>query len=177
MLSIDDPLTADERNRVLSAVWDQGQDIIAAQAGRIDNAADQEDFLQDVVLSILEHPPSVLAELGQDIRPWLTTVLRNRHRDAVRTHNRHERILREQAQTRLTGTHWLIPDPPADPETLWLQREAAQEVWHKVMALPPLLRDVAVLRAQGYTGPEICAELGITETAVRTRIWRFRKRS
>ena len=46
----------------------------------------------DLLVKILASPPDVLAEYGQPSGPWVSTVIRNKRKDAYRAESRHRRI-------------------------------------------------------------------------------------
>jgi RNA polymerase sigma factor (sigma-70 family) len=174
------------RASVAAAVWNQGADLIGGQVSYSDMKAPDRgkvpgkqpvpiawDYLQATYLRILENPPNVLAELGQDARPWLRTVLYNDHRDIIRARNRHERILCSAVKM---VNHWLSLPDNASPEAILLDRLAREEFWATVQfLLTPGQYEVALLIAQGYSNKEIAARIKVSEAAVRTRLHEARK--
>ncbi|MDP2311977.1 MAG: sigma-70 family RNA polymerase sigma factor [Pseudomonadota bacterium] len=66
--------------------------------------------------------------------------------------------------------------PELDPESLAGRARIAEALGTALLELPPKDRAVLLLaEAEGWTGPEIAAELGVTPNAVRTRLSRARR--
>lgn len=165
-------LTTSERERVLWAIWEQQGQVIATEAGRnYAGAGSSDDFLMDLLVKIWECPPDVLAEYGQPSGPWVSTVIKNKRRDAYRAETRHRRILDD---ARKQPGHWLAERPGEPAEATVMRRMAHADVLLRIGRLPGPLRDAALLRYDGYTYAEIGRALGISDVAARARIIKIR---
>ena len=165
-------LTARERARVLAGILDQQGRVIATEASRnYAGAGSSDDFLMDLILKIWECPPDVLAEYGQPAGPWVSTVIRNKRRDAYRAETRHRRILQEAHKQ---PGHWLAERPGESAEQVVMRRMAHADVLLRIGRLPGPLRDAALLRYDGYSYAEIGRALGISDVAARARIMKIR---
>ena len=84
----------------------------------------------------------------------------------------HKRPLREEGDSSRQSLPELMASEPA-PEVL---AELNEELQRRLAQLDDgLLRDVALLRLQGYTNVEIAQRLGIAERTVRRKINRIRR--
>jgi RNA polymerase sigma-70 factor (ECF subfamily) len=79
----------------------------------------------------------------------------------------------------LTG-HWATPPRSWEedtPEQLTLSRETREHVQRAIDALPPNQRSVISLRdVEGWSAPEVCNVLGLSETNQRVLLHRARSR-
>jgi RNA polymerase sigma factor (sigma-70 family) len=140
------------------------RDWLAHLARRlVTDAAAADDLIQETWLRALQSPPERL----DHPRGWLATVLRSvraqRARGEARRARREEAAARPEAQ---------------DDVTLALERaELELRAAEAVDALPDDLRRALVLgHREGWSAARIARELGITESAVRSRQQRARER-
>lgn len=140
--------------------------------------ADEEDWFQDLLMKLMTSPPDfLLPEYGADATPWAKTVILNASRDAIRAHNRHERILNRAVHD---SENWLSrgnskirAGEPAE-DTVLRHLEHLENI-RAIFRLPKPLADVAFLRYQyGDSYAEIGRALGITENAVKMRLRKIR---
>jgi len=103
---------------------------------------------------------------GRPFWPWFLAILRNSARSLQRGLWR-RRTVRGEA---------LLPylvDSKADPETA----ARAAELWRRVLALPPKLREVMVLRhMEGLGYQQIAEVLEVPANTVATRIYQARRK-
>lgn len=119
--------------------------------------AQADDLVQDTWLAALRHPPRA----DRDARPWLARVARNLVRN--------ERRLRLRRAEREELVHE-EPEPPT-PAGLAQVAEAQRLLAEAVTRLPEGQRAVIVLcYFQGLDSGEAGARLGISASAVRTRL-------
>jgi RNA polymerase sigma-70 factor (ECF subfamily) len=125
---------------------------------------DVEDLAQDVFLKVFR-------ELGQ-VRPdenfpgWLRTVAVHTCYDALR------RIRRRQTAMETYG-----PPSMGEPVTMPAEPEGLGRARIAVDALDPKFRTPFLLKeVEGMSVAEIAASMGITETNVKVRLFRARKR-
>ena len=160
-------LTSVERARALAAIWHQHGRTLAMEATRnYAGSGSADDFLMDLIEKILTSPPDVPVEHGAPVGPWVTSVIRNKRRDAYRAENRHRRILREAHSQ---PGHWLSERPGESAEQVVVRRMAHADVLRRIGRLPGHLRDAALLRYDGYSYAEIGRALGISDVAARAR--------
>lgn len=123
---------------------------------------DVEELTADVFLKLWEH----WAELDQsrDLRPWLATVARNRATDWLRCRRPGEPLPPE------------VPDPAPGPPELTERREWARRLWAAVDGLPEPDRSLFVrYYYQEEKLKTIAAELGLSQSAAKQRLFRGRK--
>lgn len=165
-------LTPAERERALMAIWDQQGAVIARESSRnYAGSGSSDDFLMDLMEKILTSPPDVPVEHGAPVDRWVTTVIRNKRRDAYRTEQRHRRILREAHGQ---PGHWLAARPGESAEQVVMRRMAHADVLRRIGRLPGHLRDAALLRYDGYSYAEIGRALGISDVHARAKIMQIR---
>ena len=121
---------------------------------------DVDDLVQDVFLQAMERLDT-LREAGA-FRGWIATIARNRATDHLR---------------RATPTTELPEDLPSnvsgDESADRMEAAAALEI---IRTLPEAYRETLILRlVEGFTGPEIAAQTGLTEGSVRVNLHRGMK--
>ena len=166
-------LTPVERARALAAILDQQGTVIATESERnYAGSGSAEDFAMDLIVKILSNPPNVPVEYGAPADRWVTTVIRNKRRDAYRAENRHRRILREAHGQ---PGHWLSERPREPAERVALRRMEHADVLRRIGRRPGPLREAALLRYDGYSYAEIGRALVISDVAARARIMKIRQ--
>jgi len=117
---------------------------------------DVDDLVQDVFLQAMERLGS-LREAGA-FRGWLATIARNRAIDHLR---------------RAPRTMELPEDLPSNDAADRTEALAALAI---IRTLPEAYRETLTLRlVEGFTGPEIAAQTGLTEGSVRVNLHRGMK--
>ena len=135
--------------------------ILRALAGRACRE-DVEELCADVFVALWTHAGEI--DPDQGVRPWLAAVARNRAIDWLRR-QRPAAPIPEDA-----------PDPAPGPEELAQRRERSARLWAAVDALGEPDRTLFV---RYYYEDEklktIAAELGLSQTAAKQRLFRGRK--
>lgn len=135
--------------------------ILRALAGRACRE-DVEELCADVFVALWTHAGQI--DPDQGVRPWLAAVARNRATDWLRR-QRPAAPIPEDA-----------PDPAPGPEELAQRRERSARLWAAVDALGEPDR---TLFMRYYYEEEklktIAAELGLSQTAAKQRLFRGRK--
>ena len=135
--------------------------ILRTMAGRACRE-DVEELCADVFITLWTHADTLDPEQG--IRPWLAAVARNKATDWLRR-QRPSVPIPEDA-----------PDPSPGPEELAQRREQSARLWAAVDALDEPDRTLFI---RYYYEEEklktIAAELGLTQTAAKQRLFRGRK--
>ncbi len=121
------------------------------------NTADAEDIVQEVFMKLFSADMTFKDERSE--KAWIMTVTANKCRDMLRSLTYkcfHHSVALEDAD--------LIYETPEE-----------SAVYHAVMELPPKYRIVIHLYYyEGYSTAETAKIIGISETAVQTRLYRGR---
>ncbi|MFC4778856.1 RNA polymerase sigma factor [Paenibacillus sp. GCM10023252] len=125
-----------------------------------------DDIAQDVFLQAYRHAASFRGE--SSAKTWLLRITRNISYNYLRSAVWRRMILTTTFQSKDSG-------PSA--EQLYLEQEAANEVWAAVFKLPVKFREVMLLYARHQLEvKEIAAILGLSVGTVKSRLWRARAR-
>jgi RNA polymerase sigma-70 factor (ECF subfamily) len=132
-----------------------------------------EDEVQQAMWKAFEHLDQYLGEA--EFFTWLLRIVVNQCRMLLRTKKRARFV-------RLSGGSEAGDDRPmelvslaADPERQLVKREMLDVLRTEIRHIPPLLREVVVLRdVDGLPMPEVAARLGITVPAAKSRLLRAR---
>ncbi|VXD02084.1 RNA polymerase subunit sigma-24 [Oceanicaulis sp. 350] len=106
---------------------------------------------------------------------WMRTIVRNKCRDEQRK----ARVRRWISFSPVTGSGIKLdaPEESADPERTTSDRDELARAKAAIAALPDGLKTPLILTAlEGLTMAEAARELGLTEKAVESRIYRARKK-
>jgi len=141
------------------------------------NRAEAEDLFQETWLRMVRHGP--LRPGGQDLKPWLLTIVLNLHRDALRRKRVRRMFLlrhyhREQPDSSSSDGYAPSSTEPARvTEQTWLQRDIDQAI----AGLPEKQRRVFLLSEfQGVRQTEIAGIMGIPVGTVKSLLYRAVKR-
>lgn len=135
--------------------------ILRALAGRACRE-DVEELCADVFVALWTHADQL--DPAQGLRPWLAAVARNRATDWLRQ-QRPSAPIPEDA-----------PDPAPGPEELAQRREQSARLWAAVDGLGE--PDRTLFTRYYYEGDKlktIAAELGLSQTAAKQRLFRGRR--
>jgi RNA polymerase sigma-70 factor, ECF subfamily len=117
---------------------------------------DVDDLVQDVFLQAMERLDTLRE--AEAFRGWLATIARNRATDHLR---------------RAPRTTGLPEDLPSNESADRTESLAALAI---IRTLPEAYRETLILRlVEGFTGPEIAAQTGLTEGSVRVNLHRGMK--
>jgi RNA polymerase sigma-70 factor (ECF subfamily) len=112
--------------------------------------------------------------LGDPLRPWLFTIVRNRCRDLQR-----RRAVRKTDSLDAGDDDIFVAEPVCDrpsPEETLLERRRQREVWRGLRLLPESQREILVLRDyQDLSYQEIADQLDVPIGTVMSRLHRARK--
>lgn len=119
------------------------------------NEQDTQDAIQDTFCRYLEKKPKFRDKEHE--KAWLIKVATNICRDMLRFRVRHPKVYIDEVENNLVA-----------PEQ--------KEILEELLELPVKQKTVIYLHyIEGYHAKEIADILGITESAVKTRLWRGRK--
>jgi len=134
------------------------------------NDSDAEDAVQDALASAWIALPRF--DLGRPFSPWITTILINKSRDALRS-----RKLSSFFRFGSGGELADLPDIGPDQERQAAARQLLALVQREITRLPPRLKEPFILVTfDGRSQAEAAEILGISEKAVEMRIYRARRR-
>lgn len=123
----------------------------------------QEAFTRLAVRPDVARDPSALS--------WLLTVVRNQCARLLRPFARERRTLGERLDDITT-----IASKELDPQAALERWRLVHAVHQAIATLEPPYREVLVMRdLEGLTGEATCAALGLTETAMKSRLHRARR--
>lgn len=144
----------------------QGQRLLAVGRRQCGREEDAVDAVQDALVSAATH----LTDWRGDgpIEGWVTRMVA-RACSRLRRGRKHDPSLHStDVDVATTGD---------DPETAAGRARIAAALGDALLGLEPMDRAVLLLaEAEGWTGPEIAAEVGSTPDAVRARLTRVRRK-
>jgi len=137
------------------------------------NAADAEDVVQDALVSAYKHLGQFRGEARMST--WLTTIVMNSARVHLRRRPRQIHVSLDDHPE--AENHYSFLDQLADrgpsPEDAFRSSEDREYLMQLMQKLPPTLRTAYQLRAlEGLTIREIASNLGVTQSAVKSRVFR-----
>jgi RNA polymerase sigma factor (sigma-70 family) len=132
---------------------------------------DADDIVQDAILRAYRAFDSVR---GEDVKPWLLTIVRNCFLTAAgQTKNRQNVPLPADNEISLADQSLIVGDP--DPETMVIQSQTRRQLNDLLAALPHDFREVLVLRElENLSYSEIAQVAGIPIGTVMSRLARAR---
>src|SRR5579863_9323764 len=152
----------DERATLESIVREHSRFLFKVAYGVLRHPHDAEDVVQEVFLRV--HRAGTKGVL--DMRAWLARIA---FRLAI------DRLRKPQAQSDELSD-WEPPARDVNAEQIAIHRQRVDQVQRLIAALPDELRHPLVLSAlDELNSPQIAEVLGISEAAVRGRIFRARQ--
>ena len=111
-------------------------------------------------------------------RSWLIRILVNEAVSLLRRRkNRLLKFSEPSASTEVRELVECLPSPGPDPEQALVNKQSALALATRLSGLGAPQRSVLLLRGlEGYTTEEVSVMLNVTPTAVRTRLFRARKK-
>lgn len=134
--------------------------------------SDAEDILQETLLSAYTHLKSF--EGRSSVLTWLTKIAINAALSSIRkTRHISVPIDDDMGEETRTGQFCTLRDHTPDPERQLIQSQKQKLLAQAIHRLPPRLRSVLELRVKhGHSGKQIADKLGISESAVKSRLMR-----
>lgn len=133
-------------------------------SGHEANAETARDLAQDILVAVWRAWPSYRGQCSE--RTYVARIAQYR----IATHV--NRAVREPPRTALTDD--IVAREPT-PEDDAIRGDEREYLSKQVRALPPSLREVAILLLEGFTTAEIADTLGVTANAVAIRATRARE--
>jgi len=161
-----------------SRVIDEHQRQVYAVALRLTgNAVVAEDITQETFISAWQHLNNFRRE--SSLKTWLLRIAVNK----VRSYWRWKKLRawvslgHRDEDGEGPALEEMLPDVPSGrPEQAALAADLERRVQAAIRALPPRQREVAALKAQGLSGDEIAAALGMAEGTVKAHWFEARKK-
>jgi RNA polymerase sigma factor (sigma-70 family) len=141
---------------------ENGPALARLAASYTNTAADRDDLVQEIALSIWRGLPHFRGECSE--RTFLFRIAHNR---AV-TH-----LTRRRPQATVEAVD--VPDSAPDPEAGLAREQQGERLRRAVRALPLIYRQVVTLMLEGMEYGEIAQVLGLSESNVGTRLTRARQ--
>jgi len=162
-------MTADQERRLKDDIAREAPRLRSFVRGRVADAADAEDILQDVFFELAESYRAV--QPVERVGAWLYRVARNRIVDLVRKKRPH--ALEDMVDTRdddVLQVEELLPSAAAGPEAAYARRVLLQELDAALAELPPEQREVFVAHElEGATFKELAARTGVGMNTLLSR--------
>jgi RNA polymerase sigma factor (sigma-70 family) len=137
-----------------------------------------EDLVDDLVIRLLRTRSEERGrwQEGQQVWPWLSTLLRNLVIDHGRRLGRQPTVSLPDEGGEDGGLEEIAVDPDPGPLDALLTGEGAEQLRRCIEGLAPALRELVELRyLHGMQQTEIAAQLGRSDTWVSTRLERARR--
>jgi RNA polymerase sigma-70 factor (ECF subfamily) len=162
--------------------------MLRVALAQLDNRAIAEEVVQDAWLTVLRSMDRF--EGRSSLRTWVIGIVVNIARSRARAERRSVAAAAPAGEASLDQARFLPPDHPRwprhwatepvpwpTPEDQLLAGETRGVVLDAIAALPPLQREVVVLRdLDGLSSAEVCNALGLTDTNQRVLLHRARSR-
>lgn len=134
---------------------------------------DAEDEVQTSIWKAYEH----LGQFHRDSRfsTWLTRIVVNQCLMKIRREKRARFLYLDEGATKDDAAALELKSAAATPEQDLARREVAEVLHHEIHRIPPLLRNVFVMRdVQQLPMPDVATRLGISVAAAKSRLLRAR---
>jgi RNA polymerase sigma-70 factor (ECF subfamily) len=135
--------------------------------------SDAEDEVQNALWKAFEH----IGQFNQEAKfsTWLTRIVVNQCLMRLRQAKRAKLLYMEDAVSAEDQITLDLPDTRENPEEQLGRTEVARVLNAEIRRIPPLLRNVFLLRdVQQLPMPEVAAKLGISIAAAKSRLLRAR---
>jgi RNA polymerase sigma-70 factor (ECF subfamily) len=133
---------------------------------------DAEDEVQNALWKAFEH----ITQFQQDSKfsTWLTRIVVNQCLMKLRQQRRTKLFYMDDTIGE-DAIQFELPDQSPSPEETWAESELGGVIRNEVRRIPPLLRNVFLLRdIQELPMPEVAGKLGISVAAAKSRLLRAR---
>lgn len=135
-----------------------GEALVRVAWGYVNNAADHDDLLQDILVAIWRALPRFRGDASE--RTFVLRVAHNRGMTFISRRRVHDSL----------DAHVAIADSRPGPDEELDRASEHARLRTAVRTLPPMLRETVMLRLEGCSVPEIAAVLNVTENNVSVRL-------
>ena len=133
--------------------------------------SDAEDVLQETLLIAFTYLQRF--ESRSSFSTWLTRIAMNAAFSSLRGKRRTTVPIDDAGEDPQAREVWALRDGAPNPECRLIREQEEMLFAEWVRRLPPQLGMLVELRAKGeYSAKEIAGHLGISESAVKSRLWR-----
>jgi len=144
------------------------------------NVYDAEDVRQETLLktlSRLDQFAGTQTATRDDLHAWVSRIAANASIDVIRRRREGKIFSIDQSGDSDESFAAQIPSKQANPEQGFLRQEARRQLASAISTLPPDLRQVCLLLdVLQYSTQEVAQRLGISNVAVRLRLFRAHRR-
>jgi RNA polymerase sigma-70 factor (ECF subfamily) len=144
------------------------------------NVYDAEDVRQETLLktlSRLDQFAGTQTATRDDLHAWVSRIAANASIDVIRRRREGKIFSIDQAGDSDESFAARIPSKQANPEQGFLRQESRRQLASAISNLPPDLRQVCLLLdVLQYSTQEVAHRLGISNVAVRLRLFRAHRR-
>jgi len=138
------------------------------------NREDAEDAFQDALSSAFIHIDNF--DGRSSFSTWLTRIAINSALMTLRKKRRSREIPIGSGELGANGVRWDVPDPSANPEKLYAQREKERILREAIRELRPTIRQVVeIQQLQEISMKETAGMLGVSVTAAKARLFHGRR--
>jgi RNA polymerase sigma-70 factor (ECF subfamily) len=144
------------------------------------NVYDAEDVRQETLLktlSRLDQFAGTQTATRDDLHAWVSRIATNASIDVIRRRREGKIFSIDQSGNSDESFASQMPSKQANPEQVFLRQESRQRLASAITQLPADLRQVCLLLdVLNYSTQEVATRLGISNVAVRLRLFRARRR-
>jgi len=137
------------------------------------NHEDAEDALQDAFLSAFIHIKNF--DGRSSFSTWLTRIAINSALMTLRKKRSSREILIGSGELGANGVGWDVPDPSANPEKLYAQREKERILREAICELRPTIRQAVEIQLRELSMEATAGMIGVSVAAAKGRLFHGRR--
>jgi RNA polymerase sigma factor (sigma-70 family) len=137
------------------------------------NREDAEDALQNAFLSAFIHIKDF--DGRSSFATWLTRIAINSTLMTLRKKRSSREIPIVSSELGANGVGWDVPDPSANPERLYAQREKERILREAICELRPTIRHAVEFQLRELSMEETAGMTGVSVTAAKGRLFHGRR--
>jgi RNA polymerase sigma factor (sigma-70 family) len=137
------------------------------------NREDAEDALQDAFLSAFIHIKNF--DGRSSFSTWLTRIAINSALMTIRKKRNSREIPIGSGELGANGVGWDVPDPSANPEKLYAQRESERILREAICELRPTIRQAVEVQLREHSMEETAGMIGVSVAAAKGRLFHGRR--
>ena len=137
------------------------------------NREDAEDALQDAFMSAFIHIKNF--DGRSSFSTWLTRIAINSALMTLRKKRSSREIPIGCGELGANGVGWDVPDPSANPEKLYAQREKQRILREAICELRPTIRQAVEIQLRELSMKETAGMIGVSMAAAKGRLFHGRR--
>ncbi len=137
------------------------------------NREDAEDALQDAFMSAFIHIKNF--DGRSSFSTWLTRIAINSALMTLRKKRSSREIPIGCGELGANGVGWDVPDPSANPEKLYAQREKQRILREAICELRPTIRQAVEIQLRELSMEETAGMIGVSVAAAKGRLFHGRR--